>query len=150
VEAGLRLYGQDIDQQTDPYEAGLGWTVAIGKPDFIGRAAVTRRREEPGARRFIGLTLEQGPVPRPGQELFLDGRPVGRVTSGAYSPWLSKPLGMGYVEPAAAAPGTSLTLAVRGQSHRATVVKLPFWKGPDPSAVVRGTIAGARENAAGA
>jgi len=79
----------------------------------------------------IGFELAQGPVPRQGAELVLaasgapaEGRRVGMVTSGTYSPMLNRPLGMGYVEPAAASPGTSLTLTVRSQRYTGTVVKL--------------------------
>ena len=128
VEAGLRLYGTDMDTGTTPLEAGLEWTVVLSKPFFIGKEALVRQKTDGVRRRFIGIELAQGPVPRTGTELMLDGRAVGAVTSGTFSPVLNKPLGMGYVEPAAAAPGTVLTLTVRNQRHQATVVRLPFWK----------------------
>jgi aminomethyltransferase len=129
IEAGLRLYGTDMDAATTPAEAGLEWTVAMGKADFIGKAAIQRRKQEGAARAFAGFELAEGPVPRGGTELFADGRRVGTVTSGTYSPILKKPLGMGYIEPAFAKPGTQLTLNVRSQRYTGTVVKLPFWKG---------------------
>ncbi|MBI3331306.1 MAG: glycine cleavage system aminomethyltransferase GcvT [Candidatus Omnitrophica bacterium] len=129
VEAGLRLYGIDMDAATSPLEVGLEWTVAANKPDFIGRSALAHQRLQGLTRRFIGFELAQGPIPRGGTELSVEGRVVGTVTSGTFSPVLSKPLGMGYVEPACAAPGTTLTMTVRNQRYAATVVKLPFWKG---------------------
>jgi len=157
VEAGLRLYGTDMDAATTPLEAGLAWTVALHKPRFIGKEALLKQQEAGVTRKFVGFELSQGPVPRQGAELLADAgggaglpapdallrsakqseasgaqaglRRVGLVTSGTFSPILNRPLGMGYVEPAFAKPGTMLTLTVRTQRYAATVVKLPFWKG---------------------
>jgi len=135
IEAGLRLYGTDMDTETTPDEAGLGWTVAIHKADFIGKAALVAQRETGRTRTFVGFELAAGPVPRNGCELYAGstagaaGARVGTVTSGTFSPMLSKPLGMGYVAPACAKAGTALEMVVRGQRHGATVKQLPFWKG---------------------
>ena len=129
VEAGLRLYGTDMDAATSPIEVGLDWTVAIGKAGFIGQDVLVRQRQEGVSRKFVGFELSQGPVPRHGADLTVDGRRVGVVTSGTFSPILGRPLGMGYVEPALAKPGTMLTVTVRAQKYAATVVKMPFWKG---------------------
>ena len=129
VEAGLRLYGTDMDAATTPLEAGLDWTVAINKPDFIGKAALVRQQAAGASKKFIGFELSQGPVPRLGTELTVEGQRVGTVTSGTFSPMLEKPLGMGYVAPAFTKPGTALTVTVRNQRYTGTVVKLPFWKG---------------------
>jgi aminomethyltransferase len=133
VEAGLRLYGTDMDASTTPLQAGLGWAVALNKPDFIGKPVLVRQKQEGLPRRFVGFELSEGPVPRTGTELFseADGEPrrVGIVTSGTFSPLLNKPIGMGYVEASCAAPGTTLSVVVRSQRYRGTVVKLPFWKG---------------------
>ena len=128
IEAGLRLYGADLDEQTTPDEAGLGWTVAIHKPSFIGKEALVKQRQEGVARKFIGMESAEGPVPRAGCELFADSRRVGAITSGTFSPTLNKPLGMGYVEPAFDRPGSVLSMAVRSRRYAVTVVKLPFWK----------------------
>ena len=133
LEAGLRLYGTDLDTTTTPFEAGLRWTVAINKPDFIGRDALLAQQQRGVARTFVGFELAQGPVPRTGAELTLDGRRVGTVTSGTFSLMLQKPIGVGYVEPSASKPGTILMLTVRAQRYPATVVKLPFWKGEPPT-----------------
>ena len=135
IEAGLRLYGTDMDGATTPFDAGLGWTVAINKPAFIGKDALVTQKAQGLAKTFVGFELAAGPMPRTGSELTIDGpagsgasRRVGTVTSGTFSPILNKPLGMGYVESPYAAPGTALTLTVRSQRYTATVVKLPFWK----------------------
>ena len=134
VEAGLRLYGTDMDAATSPLEAGLAWTVAMHKSGFLGQQALMKQRAAGLSRRFAGFELSQGPVPREGMELSAGAggdvpRRVGRVTSGTFSPVLNRPLGMGYVEPDAAKPGTVLWLTVRSQRYPATVVKLPFWRG---------------------
>jgi aminomethyltransferase len=129
IEAGLRLYGSDLDETTSPFEAGLGWTVAMNKRDFIGKPALEAQKRQGLARRFVGFALPQGPVPRAGTELTAEGRKVGIVTSGTFSPIVQQPIGMGYVEPPLAKPGTALGLTVRAQRYAATVVKLPFWSG---------------------
>ncbi len=136
IEAGLRLYGTDMDATTSPWEAGLDWTVVMGKAQFIGKEGLATQRAQGLSRRFVGFELAQGPVPRTGTELTVQARTVGTVTSGTYSPILNKPLGMGYVEPSAASPGTRLTMTVRSQRYEATVVRLPFWKGESPRTAV--------------
>ena len=154
VEAGLRLHGTDIDTTTTPFEAGLDWTVDINKPSFIGKEVLVRQRQEGLSRKFLGFELAQGPVPRTGMELMGDAgasgaspaagatgwRRVGTVTSGTFSPILSRPLGMGYVEPAWTKPGTELMLTVRNQRHKGTVVKLPFWRGETRQATLTSTV----------
>jgi len=141
VEAGLRLYGTDMDANTTPIEVGLDWTVAINKPDFFGKAVLVKQRASGATRRFVGFELSQGPVPRTGTELLSGDRRVGTVTSGTFSPILNRPLGMGYVEPAAAKLGTELTMVVRNQRYIATVVKLPFWKGETKQAALTSSAA---------
>jgi aminomethyltransferase len=136
VEAGLRLYGADLDETTTPWEADLGWTVALNKPGFVGQEALVRQKQQGVSRRFVGFELAQGPVARQGMELSAEGRAVGRVTSGTFSPTLGKSLGMGYVEAPAAVPGRTLTVTVRGQRHTGTIVKLPFWRGERAPAAV--------------
>ena len=139
IEAGLRLYGTDMDTKTTPLDAGLGWTVAINKPEFIGKEVLVKQKQQGLPRVFIGFEMSEGPVPRTGTELVLDGRKVGIVTSGTFSPILQKPLGMGYVESAVSKPGTVLTLTVRDRRYNGTIVKLPFWKGEARQAVLPGT-----------
>jgi aminomethyltransferase len=141
IEAGLRLYGTDMDTETTPLDAGLAWTVAWQKAGFIGKEALVAQKARGLPRRFIGFELAQGPVPRNGAQLFAQGtdgaaRHVGTVTSGTFSSILGRPIGMGYVDAACAAAGTTLSLTVRSQRYPATVVKLPFWKGePVPPAL---------------
>ncbi|MDP3723767.1 MAG: glycine cleavage system aminomethyltransferase GcvT [Candidatus Omnitrophota bacterium] len=138
IEAGLRLYGADLDTTTSPFEAGLDWTVALNKGPFIGQEVLLRQKREGLSRVFIGFELSHGPVPRGGMELKTGAaegeaaeRTVGVVTSGTFSPLLNKPLGLGYVEPSSSRPGTTVTITVRSQRYAGTVVKLPFWRPTD-------------------
>ena len=129
LEAGLRLYGVDMDQTTSPFEADLGWTVAMSKPTFIGKEALASEKGRGVERRLVGFALNEGPVPRHGCELLSGGRHIGAVTSGTFSPMLAKPIGMGYVEPVSATPGSQIHVVIRGKPHPATIVKMPFWRG---------------------
>ncbi|HEX9780708.1 MAG TPA: glycine cleavage system aminomethyltransferase GcvT [bacterium] len=130
LEAGLRLYGADLNDTTNPYEAGLAWTVVLDKGPFIGQDALRELHASTGrlTRRLVGFELEHGPVPRAGTPLLAGGRQVGEVTSGGYSPALARPVAMGYVETASAEPGTALAVVIRNQRHHGRVVRLPFWK----------------------
>lgn len=134
LEAGLRLYGTDMDTSTTPYEAGLGWTVAVNKPSFIGKASLAAQQARGIARQLVGFELGEGPVPRHGFALTADGRAVGTVTSGTFSPTLNKPIGMASVESAFAVPGTPLQVAIRAKTYVVTVVKMPFWRKEKPDA----------------
>lgn len=128
LEAGLRLYGTDMDEATTPYEADLGWTVAINKPSFIGKDVLVSQKTAGVAKRLVGIELPEGPVPRTGCALTAEGRQVGSVTSGTFSLMLHKPIGLGYVETRAASTGTVLQVMIRSKAYPATVVKLPFWR----------------------
>ncbi|MBI3319844.1 MAG: glycine cleavage system aminomethyltransferase GcvT [Candidatus Omnitrophica bacterium] len=135
LEAGLRLYGTDMDETTTPYEAGLGWTVAIHKAaSFLGQTVLVQQQSRGVSRCVVGFALEEGPVPRTGFPLFAEGRGIGAVTSGTFSPMLNKPIGMGSVETAWTKPGTAISVGIRGKQHPATVVKLPFWRPDQPVA----------------
>ncbi len=135
LEAGLRLYGTDMDDATTPYEVGLGWTVAIHKSSFLGKTALLEQQAKGLSRKFIGFELGEGPVPRQGCALMYQDRQVGVVTSGTFSPELKKSIGMGYVEPALATTGASLGVMIRNRVMPATVVKLPFWTVVKPGSV---------------
>jgi aminomethyltransferase len=126
LEKGYCLYGQDIDETTTPLEAGLGWIVKFNK-DFLGRAALLKQKEQGVARRLVGFVVQEKAIPRQGYGLHdATGRPIGHVTSGAMSPSLHLPIGLGYVETAYAQPGTEIYVSVRDKMARALVTKLPF------------------------
>jgi aminomethyltransferase len=130
LEAGLCLYGHDIDRSTTPVEADLAWTIGNRRREtggFPGAAVILKQLAEGTARRRVGLRPD-GPAPARGQTAILggDGRHIGAITSGGYGPTAGGPIAMGYVETPAAAPGTKVALVVRGQQRPATVAALPF------------------------
>lgn len=131
LEAAMHLYGQDMDQNTSPLEAGLGWLVHLEMPKpFIGRDALEREVERGSERRLVGLRLEGRAIPRHGYAIFHDGQPVGTITSGGWSPTLEAGIGLGYVSRSLARTGTALSVEIRGKHQPATVVKRPFYRRP--------------------
>jgi aminomethyltransferase len=126
LEMGYCLYGNDIDQTTNPIEAGLGWITKMDKGDFLGRGALLAAKKGAMKRRLVGFTVQEKAVPRQHYELHSDGLRIGTVTSGTFSPTLGKGIGMGYVDSRYAKPGTEIALDVRNRKFRATVVSLPF------------------------
>ena len=97
LEAGYCLYGNDLDEATNPLEAGLGWTVKLDKGDFVGKEALERVKAEGPERKLVGLVMETRGIPRPGYEILADGEAIGTVTSGTQSPVLGKGIALGYV-----------------------------------------------------
>jgi aminomethyltransferase len=126
LEMGYCLYGNDIDQTTNPLEAGLGWITKIDKGDFFGRPALQAVKQKGVTRKLVGFSMNDRAFPRHGYEIQADGRRIGTVTSGTFSPVLEKGVGMGYVGVAHATPGSALQIAVRDRAIPATVVPLPF------------------------
>ena len=133
LEAAMALYGHELDRETTPYEAGLGWMVQLDKGDFVGREALARQREDGIGRKLAGFEVEGRGIAREGHPVLVDGREVGRVTSGTWSPTFEKALGMAYVPPALAAPGTTIEIEVRGRRLPAETVELPFYRREKPS-----------------
>lgn len=127
LEKGFCLYGNDIDQSTNPLEAGLGWITKLAAKDFSGKPALLAAKEQGLKRKLVGFKLQQEKViPRQGYTLHHDGKQIGTVTSGGISPMLNVGIGMGYVEAAYSAVGSIIHLAVRGKEFPAEVVKTPF------------------------
>ena len=135
LEAALRLYGNDMDETVNPYEAGLGWTVKLGKGDFIGRDALQRVKAEGPHRTLIGLQSEPGNIARHGAAVMAQGRQVGVITSGTHSFFLGYPIALALVEAASFRVGDRAVVEVRGREAPAEVVKLPFYRGSARSAV---------------
>jgi aminomethyltransferase len=127
LEMKFALYGNDIDQTTNPLEAGLGWVVKPSKGDFIGRDAIEAMRATGPPRKLVGFEMEQRQVPRHGYCIVAGGTPAGVVTSGSFSPSLERGIGMGYVRTDASAIGTELDVEIRGAGQRARVVRTPFY-----------------------
>ena len=129
LEAGMPLYGNELDRATNPFDAGLGRVVKLEKAgDFVGRAALERVAREGPEKRLVGLTITGRGIARHGHAVLHDGTPTGVVTSGTHSPTLGKPIAMAYVEPADGEPGTILAVEIREQPISAEVVPLPFYK----------------------
>jgi aminomethyltransferase len=126
LEMKYALYGNDIDQATNPLEAGLGWVVKAAKGPFVGREAIERVRAAGPPRRLVGFEMVERAVPRHGYAILHGGAPAGAVTSGSYGPSVDKYIGMGYVPSALAAVGTEIAIEVRGRGQAARVVKTPF------------------------
>ena len=127
LEKGYRLWGQDIDEEHNPYEAGLGWAVRLGKDaDFIGREAAAAIKERGVTRRLCCLVTDDPAVMLVGKEPLLDGgRPVGYVTSAGFGATLGESIAYGYLPVALAEPGTALAVHSAGAEHRVTVVSEP-------------------------
>ena len=136
LEAGLRLYGQDMNIETTPVEAGIHWTISPSRRaggdctgGFPGSDIILQQLANGVDRKFIGMTLDGKAPARTGTEVALsDGDVIGRVTSGMVAPSIGKPVAMGYVESAHAVPGNEVNLLLRGKMHAAKVVRLPFVK----------------------
>jgi aminomethyltransferase len=129
LEAGMPLYGQELDRSVTPYDAGLGWAVKLDH-EFVGRDALAARAAGTGARQLVGLVLEGRAIARHGASVMRPGEaePMGIVTSGSQSPTLGHPIAMAYVPPSSATAGTMLDVAVRGTAVPAEVVSLPFYR----------------------
>lgn len=131
LEAGLRLYGQDMDESIDPLSCGLGWTVKLDRGDFIGRDPVQRIVDSGGpARMLTGLALSGRAIARHGQQVVHDGVPVGAITSGTFSFSLGHGIATAYLPTSLGAVGTILGVDIRGTLMEAAVTPLPFRKRP--------------------
>jgi aminomethyltransferase len=129
LEMGYALYGNDLDEDTSPLEAGLGWVVKPDKGDFVGRDAVLRVKEQGVRRRLVGFRLKERGFPRHGYPVSVDGSEAGIVTSGTLSPTLGQGIGMAYVPAGSAKPGTEIGIVIRNTAIPAEVVRPPFHTG---------------------
>jgi aminomethyltransferase len=129
LEAGMPLYGNELDTSTTPFDAGLGRVVKFDKPgDFVGRAALERVAAEGPRKSLVGLIVEGRGIARHGYPVHAGERRTGVVTSGTQSPTLGVPIAMAYVAPADAGPGTMLDIEIRDARVPARVVPLPFYR----------------------
>jgi aminomethyltransferase len=130
TEMKYALYGNDIDDDHTPLEAGLGWIVKMDKGDFVGRPVLEQQKAKGVSRKLVGFELTEPGVPRHGYPILAGGERVGEVTSGTMGPTVKRPIGMGYVPPALASEGSTFQVEIRGRPVAARVVKTPFWKRP--------------------
>jgi aminomethyltransferase len=129
LEARLSLYGHELDEETDPFEAGLGWVVKLDKGEFLGREALVRRKREPSPRKLVGFEMIGRGIARQGYPIVdAEGRAVGSVTSGAPGLSIAKNIGLGYVPSALSHIGQRVGIEIRGKSVEAKVCATPFYK----------------------
>ena len=128
LEAGMALYGHEINDQTTLLEANLGWICKLNKGDFIGRDALAKQKADGIRKRLIGFEVVERGIARDDQDVLVNGERVGKVTSGSPAPFLKKNIGMAYVPVEAAAEGQEIQIDVRGKLVGARIVKTPFYK----------------------
>lgn len=126
LEAGMALYGHELREDVTPFEADLGRVVRLEKAGFVGRAALAALKEDPPARKLVGMLFGTGAVPRAEYRVNRAGEDVGEVASGTFSPTLRRPIATAYVRADAAAEGTEVTVTIRGTEAPGRVVPLPF------------------------
>ncbi len=129
LEVGYPLYGNDIDETVNPYEAGLGWIVKLDKgAPFVGAPSLARIKAQGVKRRLVGFQCpEKGAIPRQGYDVYLEGHKVDFVRSGGFSPSLEIGIGTTYLPTHSIEPGTTFEVDVRGHRVEAVVVKMPFY-----------------------
>jgi aminomethyltransferase len=128
LEAGMALYGHEIDDTTTLLEANLGWICKLNKGDFIGRETLAKQKAEGVQRRLVGFEVTERGIARDNQDVLIGGRQVGRVTSGSPAPYLKKNIGMAYVPVEFAGEGQALHIDIRGRAVSARIVPTPFYK----------------------
>ncbi|MBI9071721.1 MAG: glycine cleavage system aminomethyltransferase GcvT [Melioribacteraceae bacterium] len=128
LEMGFCLYGNDIDQNTNPLEAGLNWITKLKKGDFVGRDSLVKIKEEGVSRKLVPIIAESRAFPRNGYEISVNDEIVGNVTSGTVSPVLEKPIALAYVKKELAVEGNRVNMIIRGKEIPCIITKLPFVK----------------------
>jgi aminomethyltransferase len=128
LEAGMALYGHEIDRLTTPWEANLGWVVKLDAGDFLGRDALVQQKEDGVNRSLVGFEVTGKGIARQDYEVLHEGAVVGKVCSGTWSPSFEKALGTAYVPPALSELGSEVEIQVRKRTVPARVVELPFYK----------------------
>jgi aminomethyltransferase len=118
LEAGMCLYGHEIDETTTLLEANLGWITKLNKGDFIGREPLAKQKEEGVRQKLVGFEMSDRGIARDGQDVFIEGQHCGRVTSGSPAPFLKKNIGMAYVPVEFASVGQAIEIDVRGKTSR--------------------------------
>ena len=126
MEMGYALYGQEIDENASPLEAGLGCVIKLNKERFFGQEALNSQKKNGLSEKLIGIKLMDRGVPRPHYSIYKEDRKIGELTSGTHSPTLKTGIGLGFVEVESAEPGTNVQVEIRNQKITAEVVRLPF------------------------
>ena len=127
LEAGMCLYGNDIDENTSPLEARLSFVVKFEKGDFIGRNTLLRQKKEGVRRRRVGIRMLKGGIPRPNYEVWKNDEKIGRVRSGTFSPILKCGVAMAYVSTEYATTGETVAVKIRGKLVDGEIIRFPFY-----------------------
>ncbi|MBI1977272.1 MAG: glycine cleavage system aminomethyltransferase GcvT [Candidatus Omnitrophica bacterium] len=128
LESKFLLYGHDMNDETTPLEAGIGWTVGWEKEDFVGKRALEEQKKKGLKRKLVGFEVSDRGIARERCSVLVNGQAVGEVTSGTFSPTLKKSIGLAYVQSEYAQVGQVIEIEVRGKAVQARVVKTPFYK----------------------
>jgi aminomethyltransferase len=128
LEAGMALYGNDIDDSHTVLEANLGWILKLKKGDFLGRDVLVQQKETGISRKLVGFEMVDRGIARHGYPVFVDGQPFESVCSGTFAPFLKKAVGMTYLPVEKTDPGTEFQVEIRGKMVTAKVVETPFYK----------------------
>jgi aminomethyltransferase len=128
LEAGMCLYGNDIDESTTPLEAALGFVVKFQKDNFLGKEALTKQKSEGSTRKRVGIEMVEQGIPRQGYEIHDNHRgKIGHVTSGTFSPLLKRGIGMVYIQASHAQEGSIVNIKIRDRMRKAKIVPFPFY-----------------------
>jgi aminomethyltransferase len=128
LEAGMCLYGNDIDEKTTPLEAALSFVVKLQKDNFIGKEALLKQKNEGIKRKRVGIRMIEQGIPRPGFEIYSgNNEKIGHITSGTFSPLLKCGIGMAYVDMSSAQEGNIVNVKIRGKMAKAKIVDFPFY-----------------------
>lgn len=133
LEAGMALYGHEINETTTLLEANLGWICKLNKGEFVGREALARQKESGISRRLVGFEITERGIARDDQDVMVNGQQVGKVTSGSPAPFLKKNIGFAYVPVEFANVGQEIQIDVRGRAVGARIVPTPFYKRKRPA-----------------
>lgn len=127
LEAGMMLYGNDMDETITPLEVVYGWLTNLEK-DFMGSAVLRRLNQDGLTRKLVGFEMEDRGIARHGYKVFIEEKEVGEVTSGTFTPTLQKAIGLAFVPVSFSEPGTEISIRIRDHHAKARIVKLPFYK----------------------
>ena len=128
TEVCYPLYGHELDEDTTPLQAGLGYFVALGKGDFVGRAALEKIQTHGLTRGLVGFEMKERGIGRDAYEVWVDGKTAGWVTSGGPSPTLNKNIGLCYLPASKAQPGVPIHVIIRNSPVEAVTVATPFYR----------------------
>ena len=130
LEAGMLLYGNDMNENTTPLEVGLGWITKLEKGEFLGREVLARQKQQGVMRKLAGFRMVDRAIARDGAPVFRDGKSVGKVTSGSYVPYLKQNIGFAWLPAELAEPGERIAIQIRGALAAAEIVETPFYRRP--------------------